>query len=815
MTFRLAAALCVSLTLLGCPPPGDVGDGGPGGGSGNGGGNGGTPLPRPSRSSAIAIAPNDSVVAAVNPDNDSLTLLNPVTKTKSASVAFAAGSMPVSVAIASDNTTGFVVLRKAKKLVKVSGLNSTNPSAGASADVGSEPTGVALSPTGATALVANHGDTTVSFVDTATMTVTGTVNVGGNPRAIAITNDLDSDDNDEVALVTLFYGEAVNEAVDDGRIGKVVKVSLSTKAVLSTIDLKPIADTGFGVLQADGGFGPSVGCSPNQLFNIAINKGKGYVVSVCAAPKGPASPTANLFAAVSVFDIGTGLEDTTPTGTQALSKLIRAQDPTGTASLLGIPIELDFKNDTDVSYVVAQAADVVQRVVWNGARAPVVLGTEGAFSQIDLRVGGVTKVPIGIVTAHNAATAFTNNWVDRSITVVNLATLVVDATIDSDAKPMPNTVAAHELAGKKFFFTGTGRWSLRGVSSCGSCHPDGLSDNLTWVFAAGPRQTTPLDGTYSKADPSDQRALNWSAIFDEMHDFELNTRGTSGGKGAIVEGVVPNDTRFALDVAQSVGGTRPATRNDNLSGSTKVVVTEKSVLKDWDEIEAYTKKIFANKAPSTLNAASVTAGRAVFQNANCHYCHSGPKWTVSRVPFIPSPEKNGTAVAGATVASGLRLEARDGGSLPLANAPNLNTDTLKVAVESAPNPDGGANLVVGPERITCVVRSVGTFSAANAIEKKADGTQAQGFRGFNPPSLLGMATSAPYLHHGEAKTLEDLFTAKYAAHHQAGNALFLASNGTTAQEKTDLANLLAFVRSIDDATMPFAVPPTMDICGGY
>ena len=30
-------------------------------------------------------------------------------------------------------------------------------------------------------------------------------------------------------------------------------------------------------------------------------------------------------------------------------------------------------------------------------------------------------------------------------------------------------------------------------------------------------------------DPTNQRALNWTAIFDEMHDFELNTRGTSAG----------------------------------------------------------------------------------------------------------------------------------------------------------------------------------------------------------------------------------------------------------------------------------------------
>ena len=33
--------------------------------------------------------------------------------------------------------------------------------------------------------------------------------------------------------------------------------------------------------------------------------------------------------------------------------------------------------------------------------------------------------------------------------------------------------------------------------------------------------------------------LNWTGIFDEIHDFELNTRGNSGGVGAIVHRAGP------------------------------------------------------------------------------------------------------------------------------------------------------------------------------------------------------------------------------------------------------------------------------------
>src|SRR6185295_12571359 len=65
---------------------------------------------------------------------------------------------------------------------------------------------VALSPSGALALVTNYRDGTVSVVDTETMTVTSTINVGGAPRAVTVTNDLDGDDSDETAWVTQFFG---------------------------------------------------------------------------------------------------------------------------------------------------------------------------------------------------------------------------------------------------------------------------------------------------------------------------------------------------------------------------------------------------------------------------------------------------------------------------------------------------------------------------------------------------------------------------------------------------------------------------------
>ena len=62
--------------------------------------------------------------------------------------------------------------------------------------------------------------------------------------------------------------------------------------------------------------------------------------------------------------------------------------------------------------------------------------------------------------------------------------------------------------------------------------------------------------------------------------------------------------------------------------------------------------------------------------------------------------------------------------------------------------------------------NVGTFNPASPIEirgaarggwaRRTQGFGAFGGRGFNSPSLLGVAYSGPYFHDGSAHTLEDV-----------------------------------------------------------
>ncbi|MCA9839398.1 MAG: hypothetical protein KC422_20985, partial [Trueperaceae bacterium] len=89
--------------------------------------------------------------------------------------------------------------------------------------------------------------------------------------------------------------------------------------------------------------------------------------------------------------------------------------------------------------------------------------------------------------------------------------------------------------------------------------------------------------------------------------------------------------------------------------------------------------------------------------------------------------------------------------------------------------------------------------------------RAQGeFAGYNIPSLYGLQAGAPYLHHGQAATLEELLdpAGPWTAHLQAGNPNFAAFLDTPAK-LTDLVN---FLLSIDASTTEFAVPGGADKC---
>ena len=105
------------------------------------------------------------------------------------------------------------------------------------------------------------------------------------------------------------------------------------------------------------------------------------------------------------------------------------------------------------------------------------------------------------------------------------------------------------------------------------------------------------------------------------------------------------------------------------------------------------------------------------------------------------------------------------------------------------------------------------------FELRANGMAAQGVTGYNVPSLVGMGNGAPFFHGGNARTLEEVFDNLFRAHHQTLAANFLDSTDT--MRAAQIRQLVAFLVSIDDDTMPVGFPTgitgltNVDLCSGF
>lgn len=816
----------------------------------------------PSRGSAVALSWNDATLVAVNRDVGSVTVFDvkygadgaPPTLTKKAEIPV--GGEPWQVAISPDNESAFVVLRKDQKLVRISGLSGASPAVAGSVATGSEPTAVALSPTGKTAWVANWVDGTVLGIDTAELKVKRTVDLNAtlvgtgllgtgltarpglaHPRSIAITNNGNDVDDDESIYVTEYFGQRTapesnaspgNAAgMDTNHDGIVYKVSAKDGAA-SAIRLGPIADIGFKDSATQ-----TAGCFPNQLQSITIQGNFAYVSHICASPRGPTGGTTENFkttthGAVSVIDLSKGAE--VKTGTASLHQkfeVLFGQRSTADANRRypAVPSDIAFVKGASVGYVAANAIDAVFRVAY-GATGEI--GEVGATNSlfIDTNPAGIPaagsgKNPIGVATANTDANKrfmFVANDVSRTVQVVDLNT---QALAGGAATPVAAVTAAQPAAGskeekvlkgKRFFNTGAGRWSFggQGWGACQSCHVDGYSDNVSWSFARGPRQSTSLDGSFSKKDPNDQRIFNWTAIFDEVDDFEGNTRGISGGVGAIVsKATAPISNADRIDIATAPhnhtglnGSATQAADKTNPAG-----LPAASVLSDWEEITEYLKTIRPPRAATGLDPAKVALGKQLFSSdGSCQGCHGGDKWTISKRFYTPS-------IQTMTDLRGKTWSAPAG--FPAALLPTESgTGSMRLDPASLPDPATIGNF----DQILCILRPVGTFNVADAISGvsefrqnsnattpvAAQGNQAFG-RGFNPPSLFGLSTGAPYLHAGNAATLESLFSPTFKAHYAALAPNFLSEANPT-ERAQNLSALVQYLLSIDEATPTVAIP---------
>jgi DNA-binding beta-propeller fold protein YncE len=538
----------------------------------------------PTQSTPIALSSDDKTLVVCNPDNDSITIFDATVEPPNKIKEIKTGDEPVTVAIASNGETAYVANAGSGTVTPV---DLVRRRALRAIKVGGEPRAVALTPNSSRLLVANAANNTLVVVDVQAdapeiLQAVDLSPFGTSPRSIAITNDGDNDDTDETAFVAMFYAQlrpgktATEEGQDDQREGRVVAFStlgFTPLGAPNPITLGPIASTGFnsnGQLAPANGLTPAVasvnsqafttptGAFPNQLAAIAIHPSlsRVYVIGTGASPNGPLRFNVNVQGLVSVFDPGTRLEvtaaQTDPSVRRTAPLNMNHGVNLGTTPaprfFLSNPVAMAWRPNGSDAWVVIQNTNLLVRLNVDGAGIPSVnnplVAGPSTLVRIDLENPGgdfaAGKAPRGLVINGAGTRAYVSNFVTRNVTVVNISnptSPVVIATVESAKLPKAGSRDAIAQLGAELFFTGRGpetRMSSEGWGGCIVCHPGGRSDNITWMFDGGPRQTISLDGTFSKsAHGFKQRILNWSAVRDENQDFELNTRNVFGGRGLI------------------------------------------------------------------------------------------------------------------------------------------------------------------------------------------------------------------------------------------------------------------------------------------
>lgn len=451
--------------------------------------------------------------------------------------------------------------------------------------VGLDPRSVAITPDGTRALVANHGDGTLSVIDLTNRTVLATIPVGVLPYGVV-------SNSDSTAYVSLQGSD------------EIAIVDLTGESVLRTI---PVPDAPAG-LSLWGDFLYVTHFWSGELSLIYLPQGR-VIQSVATG-----SDTA-LFQNIEL-DITRGIAYLPQTR-------LNAQNQTLTYDTIAFPV-VNTLNLRDLTLMRERrlAIDSIDRPVNMpfavaldrfAQRLYVANAGSDSVSAIDLSSGTIrANIPVGanprgILLNGDNTLLYVHNALDGTITTINTSTLAV-----TDVMPIINlSISLDSLLGAQLFYSATDpRLSVGSTISCATCHFDGQSDGRVWQgFPDGPRNT-PLLYHLPETVP-----YNWSATWDELADVETKIRWLQAGTG-LIEGAQVDEPHAGMSV-------------------------------DLDLLTQYLITLQAPPNPNQFPQNVIERGREVFDEKNCAECHVGPAGTGLQSHDVgtgTSPlEKRGTA----------------------------------------------------------------------------------------------------------------------------------------------------------------------------
>ncbi len=332
-----------------------------------------------------------------------------------------------------------------------------------------------------------------------------------------------------------------------------------------------------------------------------------------------------------------------------------------------------------------------------------------AASRAELTRFAAGRAPQGLAFSADGLQLYVSNFMDRTVSAHDLSALVGQGEPRVPPIAAVATVAAERLdpqvlTGKQLFYDARDpRLARDGYLSCASCHNDGGHDGRVWDltgFGEGLRNTIALRGRGGA-----HGRLHWSANFDEVQDFEGQIRTLAAGTGLMSDALFNAGTR-----SQPLGD-----RKGGLSA-------------ELDALAAYVGSLNAfDRSPYRAAGGGLTtqgaAGAAVYARLGCASCHGGEAYTQSVV--LP-PQSIGTIKP----ASGKRL----GGPLT-----GIDPPTLRDLWSSGPYlHDGSAPSLVAAVRAHAGVSvSTADLTSLARFLVELDGEQPAPATPAEVPGLLG------------------------------------------------------------------------------
>ena len=454
-------------------------------------------------SSAIAITTDGSTLLVANPDANSVTLVD--TTTQTALVELQVGLDPRSVAIAPDGTWGCVANQGSDT---VSVIDLITLAVADTLPVGDRPVGVAISPDGERIAVAELGADQVRLLNAGEGSLLRLLHTADRPHGLAF-----SPDGQRLLVTHLLSGDVT--------VLHLAHTTLYLPLIIRGSDLSSGA--------VPGGRGVTQSAAPHNLQPTV-------------------STWLNVAPAPGVVVNGSGTRAYLPQ-TMAHGLGLNTQFDNSVFPKVSV---LNLKSETHQTseHISLPETDQPVGLPWDAALARqdrelwVVNAASNDVSVLDIgdptRPRRVAHIPVGdnprgIAMHPEGHTAYVNNVLAGTLSVIDTQAYTVSGTIDVTDIPLPPVL----LRGKRLFHS-SARPDLAQAQwiSCNTCHVEGEHDGRTWLLqyirdvppgatAVITRNTTSLLGMI------ETYPLRWSAEWDESADSEFSVRFEQFGSGLI------------------------------------------------------------------------------------------------------------------------------------------------------------------------------------------------------------------------------------------------------------------------------------------